>query len=270
MKFNMKAVAASVLFAVAGSSQAAILSGFSNAGDGELFISIFRDNASPESMIIDTDVSLLGLQDGTVTGWTSSAAQTAAISAFLSTAPIGDFRFNAGGVTDALDIFDTSQSPWGGFFISTNITPTWGPGGTADLDGSGLETVRSNMNAFIVQINNGHDTTPSFVNEGYAAGLTPGTPGFHDQSNLWSNDVGATFLNTEGAVGTALNFWNGYNNSTELFGYELAYRLIGQLNIDAATGVASLTTPSAVPVPAAAWLLGSGLVGLVGVARRKA
>ena len=28
-------------------------------------------------------------------------------------------------------------------------------------------------------------------------------------------------------------------------------------------------TPSAVPVPAAAWLFGSGLIGLVGIARRR-
>ncbi|MDT8283315.1 MAG: VPLPA-CTERM sorting domain-containing protein [Gammaproteobacteria bacterium] len=28
-------------------------------------------------------------------------------------------------------------------------------------------------------------------------------------------------------------------------------------------------TPSAVPVPAAVWLFGSGLLGLVGVARRR-
>jgi hypothetical protein len=28
-------------------------------------------------------------------------------------------------------------------------------------------------------------------------------------------------------------------------------------------------TPSAVPVPAAVWLFGSGLLGLIGVARRK-
>lgn len=34
--------------------------------------------------------------------------------------------------------------------------------------------------------------------------------------------------------------------------------------------VTNMTMPAAVPVPAAAWLLGSGLLGLVGVARRKA
>lgn len=32
----------------------------------------------------------------------------------------------------------------------------------------------------------------------------------------------------------------------------------------------TVTQVSSVPVPAAAWLLGSGLLGLVGVARRKA
>jgi len=36
------------------------------------------------------------------------------------------------------------------------------------------------------------------------------------------------------------------------------------------SGIATVVPPAAVPVPAAAWLLGSGLLGLVGVARRKA
>lgn len=36
------------------------------------------------------------------------------------------------------------------------------------------------------------------------------------------------------------------------------------------SGLATVVMPAAVPVPAAAWLLGSGLLGLVGVARRKA
>lgn len=35
-------------------------------------------------------------------------------------------------------------------------------------------------------------------------------------------------------------------------------------------GVSLSVTDAPVPVPAAAWLLGSGLLGLIGVARRKA
>ena len=34
--------------------------------------------------------------------------------------------------------------------------------------------------------------------------------------------------------------------------------------------LSQVITPSAVPVPAAVWLFGSGLLGLIGVVRRKA
>ena len=39
--------------------------------------------------------------------------------------------------------------------------------------------------------------------------------------------------------------------------------------LDAPILLSTLATVSAVPVPAAAWLFGSGLIGLIGVARRK-
>jgi hypothetical protein len=38
---------------------------------------------------------------------------------------------------------------------------------------------------------------------------------------------------------------------------------------DVTTGIAS-TSPPVVPIPGAAWLLGSGLVGLIGLGRRRA
>lgn len=55
---------------------------------------------------------------------------------------------------------------------------------------------------------------------------------------------------------------------------ESAYLNLGQLGLDAdmanwGSFVASGTAVTTIPVPAAAWLFGSGLIGLVGIARRK-
>lgn len=275
MKFSMKAVAASVLFAVAGGSQAAILNGndaFGYQGDGELFISIFRDDASPASMIIDTGLSLFDIRSGATTGWASSVAQTAAIQAFLSTGALSDFRFNAGGVTGQADIFDTTQNAdFAAWFTSNAAVSSLFDSGNMPNTASGVDTVRSNTGGFITQINNAYNALPSFSNDGYVGGILPGQAGFHN-APLWGAFAGSsvTNSNTETVVGTDLALWNLYTSCTELFCEGFSVQQFGFLSIDGATGVASFSVGvSEVPVPAAAWLLGSGLVGLVGVARRR-
>ena len=60
----------------------------------------------------------------------------------------------------------------------------------------------------------------------------------------------------------------GMDSNNNLLDFELGCITPGTVNI-AGSGDCSSTSVSAVPIPAAAWLFGSGLIGLVGMARRK-
>jgi len=61
---------------------------------------------------------------------------------------------------------------------------------------------------------------------------------------------------------------NGLDSNNNATDFQLGCITPGSVNI-AGSGDCSVTSVSAVPVPAAAWLFGSGILGLVGFARRK-
>lgn len=61
---------------------------------------------------------------------------------------------------------------------------------------------------------------------------------------------------------------NGIDTNNNNLDFQLGCITPGSANI-AGTGNCSVTSVSAVPLPAAVWLFGSGLLGMVGLARRK-
>lgn len=80
----------------------------------------------------------------------------------------------------------------------------------------------------------------------------------------WFGDS-ASYINSTG-LGTVTNL---YTLSATGIGPGNATTITSTLNVSLTANGLVYSTPSAVPLPAAVWLLGSGLLGLAGVGRRK-
>jgi hypothetical protein len=96
------------------------------------------------------------------------------------------------------------------------------------------------------------------------AGKGWGNPtGVDNLANNWFSTIG---ISNENALGTAANFYMITSNNGGSSSLGRLYKLAGGIQLDAdGTLHAAVVTP----LPAAVWLFGSGLLGLVGIGRRK-
>jgi hypothetical protein len=116
--------------------------------------------------------------------------------------------------------------------------------------------------------------------DGWIQNGAPDAVGLYENSNLLDSlsYEGTLLPFTEGDVLTVSDnntdivsiarILNGIDTNNNAADFQLGCITPGSSNI-AGTGDCSQTGVSAVPVPAAVWLFGSGLIGLVGLARRK-
>lgn len=123
---------------------------------------------------------------------------------------------------------------WGADFTTSALTVAYSGGNTASVDMSGWRVTWNGIAA---------------INMGAGA---PGVMANND--GIWGNGNDTLDYTTVVPMGDPSGFG----------GVQYAVHFIGSIN------PVNTAVVSQVPVPAAAWLLGSGLLGLVGVARRKA
>lgn len=232
--FKLKATLAAVVLATSGAAQAITID------ETDMIVSIVRDGLTGDSMLVNTNVQTWDVFNRVTTSWQSDAAMTAAIGNFIAGAT--DVRFWAIGAL-------SSSALTGGTVITLTGEPL--------IDTAAANGTPTNFNSFVLGANNvWFNDAPT----DYVAGIPSG-----DRAHFVNNQLSTNLL-TPVSMGedlpvfeSSFGFFTGFQTSDTGLDWNLDPN--GQLSLGSAV--------SAVPVPAAVWLFGSGLLGLVGVARRR-
>ena len=258
----MKAIAAALALSAAGTANAGI-DGF-GTGNGELFFSI-RDNINLTSYVLDMNVTL--------NAWDQNANQSWAADSTLNSylgAGSGDYSWavmggdnNGSGVTGGLRYLTTTAT------VATN--PTMEATIEAGEKNVGLVNWTIMDTSYLVGANAKLDGAPGSVpgTLGDSATFAIGESGYFENAmDTWFNNSPMNAASA-GVGGEQSFFYVTNTGSTTAF-------LTKNKPVDAIqqAGTFSLSTNGdlnyvATPIPAAVWLLGSAMVGLVGVARRR-
>lgn len=182
--------------------------------------------------------------------------------------------------------------------VSFNIGQTYTQGNVSDLSATSISLggagnfildPGSSGDYFDFKFNSGTFSTINTAISGYyflrsyGASQTIGAGDFGVNESTYDDwDTILVSNQTAGVWGSSHNGYLGFLSDNGMYGW-INYNftrtssstltlLNGAYNDVAGTGIVTgeLISSPAVPVPAAAWLLGSGLLGLIGVARRKA
>ena len=249
MKMKMKALAAALALSAAGSANAAIDN--MSTGNGELFFSI-RDNVNLTSYVLDMNVTMDAWDQYTNQTWAADATLTS----FLG-AGSGNYSWAVMGGDSA-----TGGTVGGLRFLTTAAAgqaANWANETNGGLDQYGImeTSYLVGANAAIATGTTGNSATFANTDSGY----------FDTNMDFWFNN---SPMNAAAAgIGGTQSFYFGTNGNVTTNPILANQKIVVTEQLGSFTLASNGDLTYATPVPAAVWLLGSALVGLVGVARRR-
>jgi hypothetical protein len=265
MKLKLKTLVAAMAMVATGAVQAAIstdgwnpVDAGTGTGAGELFLSIY-DPSVNQSLVLDLNLTVSNFMTNNALLINTFNVTDAGLQAFIGGSPSQSLmQWNLGAISN------------GPGFGGVGVLTTHGnAGATIDplvdngpLDGNQLLAALDNGSAYVNQNNPTQSIQTATDLSGHFGGLWAGS--FGGGTWTWDNQhIGFT--------GGELMSFISIDESNPLDGQPFVTAFSNaEWMVNPTSGTVSYVGQvSAVPVPAAVWLFGSGLVGLVGISRRR-
>ena len=238
-------------------------------GDGNLFLSVV-DTVNRRSFVLNTNMTANQFRANSNT---SQLFTNAALTQFLVDAGPGvnnvdavrwnlaaNTNFRPGGDVTNYGILSTATP-------GTLVDPTTVPPGNIGLEGA-IGNSTNYLNA-VNRFDGNAVLGADLAVQDYVI-VPDGNFAYHNGGSWAGTWGGASTFTTEAAIGTSMDFWFIHTDPNETDFTSLVNQQPGTWKLDFTAGNAALTYTAVVPLPAAVWLLGSGLIGLIGIARRRA
>jgi hypothetical protein len=249
-----------------------------STGSADLWVYV-TDPGAQDTFAVDTGISLSSLQPASYTtgaklvndssdASANFSVTSAALAAFVSSSSDPSaLTFGLEGVQYNGNYANAAAETAGADVGVFSAATTTAAGSVTNMNFTNMKVLAPGYNGDVnYLVNNGYTQGGSAFS--FSNGTTTG--------NVWGagsgNTGGSTNLYGQGptqsglALGTAANLYDLTGNGTTS---NLQSYLLGTVTVSA-NGTITNIAPAPVPLPAAVWLLGSGLLGLFGVGRRRA